>query len=148
MDAVVTNYNRTKFSLLRSMKPYVPRKERRLRDDSGNITSGLKAEQVVVKGHFAIALGGTACTLADLIDRDRSDSAKGVEAKNSLVKSIGVVTTRVKLKRRYLQSSTRKALGEAGVGAEVRRLWPTEMTSVFLPLHLKASSSLKSPIMW
>lgn len=40
-QSVVQNDNRSKFSLLRAMKPYAPRKEHRLRDPLGNITAGL-----------------------------------------------------------------------------------------------------------
>ena len=38
--------------------------------------------------------------------------------------------------------------GEGGMGAEIRKLCPDAMVSVFAPIHIKATLSMRSPIMW
>lgn len=135
-QSVVQNDNRSTFYLLRAMQPYVPRKEHRLRNSHGNITAGLVEEQIVIQEHFSTALGGTACSFAALTDRDRVSAAAFAAAKDSVVESIAVGPTRISLKRRHRQSALRKAFGEAGVGAEVRRLCPDVMTCISKQLCL------------
>ena len=69
VESVAENNSRSKFAILRAMKPYVPRKEHRLRNGEGKIVGGIREEQIVVKGHFASALGGKPIPYEHLIDK-------------------------------------------------------------------------------
>ena len=42
VNSVAENNSRSKFAILKSMKPYVPRKEHRLRDGEGKIVGGFR----------------------------------------------------------------------------------------------------------
>ena len=71
VHAVTDNDSHTKFSILRAMKPYVPKTAQRLKDAEGNLTNCLHDEQKVVKGFFGDLLGGTLMSLEQLIVKDR-----------------------------------------------------------------------------
>lgn len=77
---------------------------------------------------------------------DRTEAAERAVTMDSVVKSLSVAPLKTSLARRYNAPSVRKALGEAGVGAEVRKVCPEVTADVFTPLHLKACIPARSPI--
>lgn len=148
VGSVVTNDSRTKLGLLRSMGPYAPRKEHRLRGADGDITLGCKEEQELAELNFSAMIGGTFSSMAWPIDRDKVDAAQRSTALDGVRKDIGSVPAHTALLRRYRQSSSREAIGEAGIGAEVSKLCPGIMASAFAPLHMKATFPADSQMMW
>ena len=110
------------FVVLRAMKPYVPRKNHRLCSSDGTIASGFVEEQEIAKQHFAGVLVCIVRSKAELIKLDRIEAAERAVTLNSVEELLSVAPTKTFLVRRYNSSSMRKALGEAGVGAEVRKM--------------------------
>ena len=134
------------YQLLRKLRPFVPRRDIRFLDESGQPSDSDKCERQVVRNEFMARLKATTqCTFQSLIDEDRDTCALVAGSNADMQLGVGAIPTLQFLTKRNAHARL-CGFGETPIGGEVYRLAPDAMASILLPLHVKSAVSLRLPL--